>query len=106
MIYSLESRGQAFPLVGQWTAWKIGSGKNIRIGKDPWLGAGDNFVLSLPPVQALADHEIITLNDAKSDLPQPRGRAGWISANALNLQKTCQMNGTPLWVCYVKTTLF
>jgi hypothetical protein len=37
-----------FPLVGNWTVWQIGNGRNVRLGEDPWLGVGDNFRLSPP----------------------------------------------------------
>jgi hypothetical protein len=39
---------EAFPLVGEWVVWKIGDGKNVRVGEDPWMGAGNNFRLSPP----------------------------------------------------------
>jgi hypothetical protein len=78
---------KAFPLVGLWTAWKVGNGRSIRIGKDPWLGVGDNFTLSPRLIQALAVHEIFFLKDTKTGFPQPRGHPGWISAVALNLSE-------------------
>ena len=35
----------AFPLVGKWTAWRIGNGKNLRMGEDPWARAGEEYKL-------------------------------------------------------------
>ena len=32
-----------FPFVGNWTTWKIGDGKQVILGEDPWSGAGQNF---------------------------------------------------------------
>jgi hypothetical protein len=26
----------AFPLFGEWTVWRVGNGKSLRIGEDPW----------------------------------------------------------------------
>jgi hypothetical protein len=34
---------EAFLLIGQWTAWRVGNGCRIRIGEDPWIGVGDDF---------------------------------------------------------------
>jgi len=47
---------EAFPLVGEWVVWKIGDGKNARVGEDPWLGVGNN---------------IQYLHDAYTSLPRP-----------------------------------
>jgi hypothetical protein len=51
---------EAFPLVGKWTVWKIGNGRNVRLGEDPWLGAGDantdeKFSLSISQEEVLLD---------------------------------------------------
>jgi hypothetical protein len=38
-------------------------------------------------VQELEAHDITYLNDAKTRIPHPRGRVGWILAETLNLSK-------------------
>jgi hypothetical protein len=35
----------AFPLLGKWAAWRIGNGRSIRVGEDPWEGS-DNKLLT------------------------------------------------------------
>ena len=35
----------AYLLVGNWTAWKIGDGKHVRLGEDSWSREGENFGL-------------------------------------------------------------
>jgi hypothetical protein len=33
----------SFPLVDQWTMWKIKDGRSVPIGEDPWVGDGNEF---------------------------------------------------------------
>jgi len=37
---------QPFPLVGNWMAWNVGNGVKVRIGADPWVGSGEEHILS------------------------------------------------------------
>ena len=37
---------QPFPLVGNWMAWNVGNGVKVRIGADPWVGSGEERILS------------------------------------------------------------
>jgi hypothetical protein len=36
----------AFPLIENGLAWKIGNGNHFRIGKDPWPGSERNHLLT------------------------------------------------------------
>ena len=31
----------AYALVENWIAWKIGDGRQVRVGEDPWAGSGE-----------------------------------------------------------------
>jgi hypothetical protein len=64
---------EAFPLVGDWVVWKIGDGKKVRVGEDPWLGAGNYFRLSPPLIQSLRNNNIHSLHDVCIGFPQPQG---------------------------------
>ena len=57
---------EAFPLVGNWVAWKVGDGGRIRIGQDPWVGSGDNYRLPDNLVSLLKDKGITLLAYASS----------------------------------------
>jgi hypothetical protein len=58
-------------------AWKFGNGKNVQVGEDPWLGAGNNFMFSPPLINPLGSNNILYLQDACTGLPQLQGHVGW-----------------------------
>ena len=74
----------AYPLIGQWIGWQIGDGRQVRVGEDPWTGAGENFKLSTPLVQHLRSSRIVTLADACRD-PRIRGRSQWKNGQDLGI---------------------
>jgi hypothetical protein len=76
---------EAFPLVGNWTVWRIGNGEKVRLGEDPWLGAGNNYKLSPPLLLFLKNKNLRFLSDLNTGFPQIRGRLGWKSAISLDL---------------------
>jgi hypothetical protein len=49
--------------------WKIGDEKKVRVGEDPWLGAGNSFRLSLPLILSLRNKNIISLHDTCIGFP-------------------------------------
>lgn len=58
----------AFPLIGDWTVWQIGNGKSVRIGANPWLGAGAGYKLFEELIEYLNDHGIFSIWDAKQEV--------------------------------------
>jgi hypothetical protein len=36
----------AFPLIGNWLAWKMGIKINVKVGIDPWIGSDGMYKLS------------------------------------------------------------
>jgi hypothetical protein len=61
----------AFPIIDSWIAWKIGNGKNIRVGLDPWVGSSENY--RLPEATLASLHEagvfpkqMLVLNEHKN----------------------------------------
>ena len=66
----------AYPLIGKWIWWKIKDGKCVKVGEDPWMGAGENFKLSPILIQILRSTRIFTIVDACKD-SSIRGRNQW-----------------------------
>ena len=76
---------QAFPLVENWVAWKIGDGRRMHIGQDPWEGSGEDYRLLDQLISQLTTKRIRTLAEEKSHHPQTRGRTGWKTSQDLGL---------------------
>eukprot|EP00253_Pinus_taeda_P022843 PITA_22843 len=56
---------EAFSVIEQGLAWKVGDGKQIRIGRDPWVGCNDAFALSPGLLRHLDTKGILTLNQVE-----------------------------------------
>eukprot|EP00253_Pinus_taeda_P018226 PITA_18226 len=56
---------EAFSVIEQGLAWKVGDGKQIRIGRDPWVGCNDAFALSPGFLRHLDSKGIQTLNQVE-----------------------------------------
>jgi hypothetical protein len=89
---------EAFPLVGSWTMWKVGNGKKVHVGEDPWIGAGDKFHLSPLLILALKEKNVCSLFYASIGAPHLRGHLGWKDAYMLDLPEELQDE----WESYVK----
>jgi hypothetical protein len=57
---------QAFSMVGGWSVWKVENVKSIRLAEGPWVGFGQNYILSGPMLQKLMDQNIFSLNEARA----------------------------------------
>eukprot|EP00253_Pinus_taeda_P029650 PITA_29650 len=55
----------SFKVIEQGLAWKIGNGRNLKIGKDPWIGCNENYALSLGLIRHLEDKNILTLDQVE-----------------------------------------
>ena len=80
-----KSLVEAFPLVSNWTVWHVGNREKVRLGEDPWLGAGNNCKLSPPLLLFLKNKNLRFLSDLNNGFPQIRGILGWKSAIYLDL---------------------
>ena len=75
----------AFHLVGNYIDGRIGNGKSLRLGEDPWEGAGEDYKLSESVLTQLKAQRIHKLVDVQAQHPQQKGRAGWKDAQELRL---------------------
>ena len=44
---------KSFDVIGENLFWKVGNGRRVRVGEDPWLGCNGKFRLSEPLVASL-----------------------------------------------------
>lgn len=56
---------EAFSVIEQGLAWKVGDGRHIRIGRDPWVGCNEAFALSPGFLRHLDSKGITTLNQVE-----------------------------------------
>eukprot|EP00253_Pinus_taeda_P024520 PITA_24520 len=59
---SIKATIDAFKIIEKGLSWQIGSGENIRIGRDPWVGYNKNYALSPSLIRHLASKGFWYLN--------------------------------------------
>ena len=52
-----------FPIIGDRLVWKVGSGANVRLGIDPWVGNSEGHILPQMIIHSLHDKEIYRLKN-------------------------------------------
>ena len=57
-----------FPLTGDTISWKIGNGKNVQVGVNPWVGA-DNAFRMADPIIRLLNLNVHSISDAVASFP-------------------------------------
>eukprot|EP00253_Pinus_taeda_P030540 PITA_30540 len=76
---------EAFIVIDQGLDWKVGDGKNVRIGRDPWVGCNASYALSPGLLRHLGSKGLLTLNQVeKVGLSTIWGQA-WKNAEDLGL---------------------
>eukprot|EP00253_Pinus_taeda_P002811 PITA_02811 len=56
---------EAFTVIDQGLAWKVGDGRLIRIGRDPWVGCNEDYALSPGLLRHLDSKGITSLNQVE-----------------------------------------
>jgi len=82
-----------FHLIGNQATWKIGDGKSVCIGNDPWTNVGNNYMISKYPLTHLHNNWISYLGNAKSNHFQEYGSKAWRLASNIGLQGDLLLNG-------------
>lgn len=76
---------ESFPLVGRWTVWRIGNGREVRLGEDLWIGVGEGYQHSDVLFSVLHDQGMFFLSDAQSNNPYGVGANKWKSNDDLGI---------------------
>eukprot|EP00253_Pinus_taeda_P006972 PITA_06972 len=76
---------EAFHVIEQGLAWKVGDGQNVRIGRDPWVGCNASYALSPGLLRHLGSKGIITLNQVEKVGPYSIWGQTWKNAEDLGL---------------------
>ena len=76
---------EAFSVIEQGLAWKIGDGSLCRIGRDPWVGCNEAYALSSGLLRHLDQKRIYTLNQVEKVGHSTIWGQAWKSAEDLGL---------------------
>eukprot|EP00253_Pinus_taeda_P014363 PITA_14363 len=76
---------EGFSVIEQGLAWKVGDGKNVQIGRDPWVGCNESFSLSPGLLRHLESKGIFTLNQVEKVGQSNIWGQAWKSAEDLGL---------------------
>eukprot|EP00253_Pinus_taeda_P002838 PITA_02838 len=76
---------EAFTVIEQGLAWKVGDGRHVRIGRDPWVGCNENFALSAGLLRHLDSKGFFTLNQVEKVGHSTIWGQAWKSAEDLRL---------------------
>lgn len=73
--------------IEQGLAWNVGDGVHVRLGRDPWVGCSENYVLSQDLIAYLNDRSFLTLNQVVNYRNSSLWRQGWLSGTDLHLEE-------------------
>ena len=74
-----------YDLIGGGLAWRVGNGRKVRIGSDPWARCGQKHILPTNLQNLLHDRGIFYLNQITDPLANSFFSQGWITSTALIL---------------------
>eukprot|EP00253_Pinus_taeda_P001568 PITA_01568 len=78
---------ESFKVIEKGLAWKVGKGEKVKIGKDPWIGCNENYVLSPGLVQQLEEKGLLFLNQVASPGTSSIWGQAWKNGDELELEQ-------------------
>ena len=79
-----------FDLVGSGLVWRIGNGRRVRLGIDPWVGCGRDRVLPEEMRLHLVTRGCLFITDIEDQENSSLWHQGWISAQRLDIHDDLQ----------------
>ena len=76
---------QSFGVVGNKLAWKVGDGKKLRVGEDPWVGSTLQHLLPGHTVEALRQRDIIYIYQLAPPIQKNLWFQSWRSVASFGL---------------------
>eukprot|EP00253_Pinus_taeda_P002680 PITA_02680 len=76
---------EAFSVIEQGLAWKVGDGKHVRIGRDPWVGCNEAFAISPGLLRHMDSKGIFTLDQVEKAGHSSIWGQAWKNAEDLGL---------------------
>ena len=76
---------RAMSWITRYLGWKIGNGKNIKVGIDPFAGVSSDYFLPVDLISYLEDYGICTLSDALNRGIATSLTEYWITTDGLEL---------------------
>lgn len=88
----------SYPHIFNWLAWKVGDGRQVILGKDPFIGGDKVYKFSSELRQALAVREFTYLHDVKNNLYSQLHQNFWMTTTGLGIRDAL----TEEWSYYIK----
>lgn len=77
----------SFKVIEQGLAWKIGNGRNLKIGKYSWVGCNENFALSPGLIRHIEIKGILFLNQVEKVGHSTMWGQAWKNGEDLDLEQ-------------------
>jgi len=87
----------SFGLIGSGLVWRVGDGRKLRVGLDPWVGSGRDHILPLAIRTILEDQGFFFLSSIADPGTSTIWHQGWINGRELGLSMVQQVS----WDTYI-----
>lgn len=76
---------QSFGLIGSCLVWRVGNGRLVWVGLDPWVGCGGAHILPVDLRLFLSSRSVYFLSDLVNPRSSSMWHQGWLSQQRLGL---------------------